>query len=253
MPRLAMPSFEAFSLMSFRWYLGIMDIIGGVKVLTNTLTLMVATPVVVLFFSFMISWTVVRTKAKGRTLLDTLAMLPHAIPGLGFAFALTILAILATKWVPWLPLYQTVGLIVLANVVNRLSYATRITNAALLQVGQELEESAQVCGARRLGTMWWVVAPLIRPSLLFGGVWTGLLVFREISMALLLSGPNNQVLAVRIWHHWENGRLSEASALGVLMVILMGVLIFAIQRIGGLRLGSDVRQHEGVGQGTKGA
>ena len=152
-------------------------------------------------------------------------MLPHAIPGLGFAFALLLVAIVAAKWLPWLPLYQTIGIIILANVVNRLSYVTRITNAALLQVGQELEESAQVCGARRLGTMWWVIAPLVRSSLVFGGLWTGLLVFREVSMPLMLAGPKIKCLSVRVWAKWESGGLNEASALGVVMVLVMSAMI----------------------------
>jgi len=236
LPYLAMPSTKALSLVSLRWYREIMDLIGGFEVIRNTVVLMVVTPIVVLFFSFMISWVVVKTRIRGRGALDTIAMLPHAIPGLGFAFALTVVAIVAAKWMPWLPLYQTIGVIIIANVLNRLSYTTRITNAALLQVGKELEESAQVCGARRLGTIWWVMVPLIRPSLLFGGLWTGLLVFREISMALMLTGPNNIVLSVRIWEEWQRGGHAEASAIGVVMVLVMGVLIFAIQRFGGLRL-----------------
>ena len=236
LPRLTMPSVEALSLVSLKWYWGILDIIGGFKVIVNTVLLTVVTPVVVLFFSFMISWVVVRARVRGRTMMDTIAMLPHAIPGLGFAFALLVVAILAVKWVPWLPLYQTIGIIIIANGVNRLSYVTRITNAALLQIGRELEESAQVCGARRLGTMWWVIAPLIRPSLVFGGIWTGLLVFREIGVALMLSASSNQVLSVRIWTAWEQGQLSEASALGVVMVLVMGIIIFVAQSVAGLRL-----------------
>jgi iron(III) transport system permease protein len=203
--------------------------------------LTVVTPLVVLFFGFMISWVVVRTRIKARQVMDTIAMLPHAFPGLGFAFALTVLAIVAAKWLPWLPLYQSLGIIIIANVVNRLSYVTRITNAALLQVGKELEESAHVCGARRLGTMWWVIAPLIRPSLLFGGLWTGLLVFREITMALMLSGPNNQVLSVRVWHEWERGHLSEASALGIVMVLVMATLMLVGQRVWKLQMGTAAR------------
>jgi iron(III) transport system permease protein len=236
LPRLTMPSVEALSLVSLRWYYGIMDVVGGVDVILNTIVLTIVTPIVVLFFSFMISWVVVRTRVKGRKIIDVIAMLPHAIPGLGFAFALTVVAIVAAKWVPWLPLYQTIGIIILANVINRLSYVTRITNAALLQVGRELEESAQVCGARRLGTMWWVVAPLVRSSLVFGGLWTGLLVFREVSMPLMLAGPRTQVLSVRIWQTWEQGHLSEASALGVLMVLVMGVIVTLAQRRWGVRL-----------------
>jgi iron(III) transport system permease protein len=139
-------------------------------------------------------------------------------------------------------LYQTLGIIILANVVNRLSYVTRITNAALLQVGRELEESAQVCGARRLGTMWWVVAPLVRSSLVFGGLWTALLVFREVSMPLMLAGPENQVLSVRIWAKWESGDLNQASALGVVMVFVMSLVIFVAQRITGQRIAQTQQQ-----------
>ena len=138
--------------------------------------------------------------------------------------------------------YQTVGIIVIANAVTRLSYVTRITNAALLQVGKELEESAQVCGAKRLGTMWWVVAPLVRSSLIFGGLWTGLLVFREISLPLMLAGPDSQVLSARIWAKWESGDLNQASALGVVMVFFMSVVILVAQRITGQRIAQAQQQ-----------
>jgi len=242
LPYLAMPSADTLSLVSFKWYRGIINVIGGVNVIVNTVVLTVVTPLVVLFFSFMISWVVVRTRVRGRKVVDLIAMLPHAIPGLGFAFALTIIAILAAKWVPWIPLYQTVGIIVIANAVTRLSYVTRITNAALLQVGKELEESAQVCGAKRLGTMWWVVAPLVRSSLIFGGLWTGLLVFREISLPLMLAGPDSQVLSARIWAKWESGDLNQASALGVVMVFVMSVVILVAQRITGQRIAQAQQQ-----------
>jgi ABC-type Fe3+ transport system permease subunit len=76
----------------------------------------------------------------------------------------------------------------------------------------------------------------VRTSLIFGGLWTGLLVFREISMPLMLAGPNNQVLSVRIWAKWESGALNEASALGVIMVLAMGAIIFVAQRVSGQRL-----------------
>ncbi len=242
LPDLAMPSADALSKVSLKHYWEILDLIGGFNVIKNTIVLVVVTPLAVTFFSFMISWIVVRTRLRGRAAIDTIAMLPHAFPSIGFAFALTMVGIVTAKWVPWLHLYQTIGIIVIANVINRLSYTTRITNAALLQVGRELEESAQVCGARRLGTMFWILTPLIRPSLIFGGLWTGLLAFREISMALMLSGPGSRVLSVRIWIEWEAGYPSEASAMGVVMVLVMGILIFAIQRLAGLRLGvSDAR------------
>lgn len=236
LPYLVMPSAEALSLLSLQWYLRIMEVIGGSKVLVNTIALTVVTPIVVLFFGLMMSWVVVKSRTRGRALIDTVAMLPHAVPGLSFAFALMVVGIVAARWMPWFPLYQTIGILVIANAVNRLSYVTRIMNAALLQVGRELEESAEICGARRLGAIRWVIAPLIKPSLVFGGIWTGLLVFREISIALMLVGPNSQVLSVRIWQAWERGDLSQASALGVIMVLAMAVVIFLAPRVTEIRL-----------------
>jgi iron(III) transport system permease protein len=77
---------------------------------------------------------------------------------------------------------------------------------------------------------------LVRSSLVFGGLWTGLLVFREVSMPLMLAGPKTQVLSVRIWQTWEQGHFSEASALGVVMVLVMGVIVTFVQHGWGLRI-----------------
>src|SRR3989338_11069100 len=99
--------------------------------------------------------------------MDTLAMLPHAFPGLAFAFALFILAILASTRFPWLSLRGTLLIIVVANLLNRLSYGTRVTNAALFQIQSDLEECAHICGARNLTVLRRIIAPLIKPSLVF--------------------------------------------------------------------------------------
>jgi iron(III) transport system permease protein len=158
-------------------------------------------------------------------------MLPHAIPGIGFAFALVIVAMLAARWFPWIPLYGTIWVIILANVVNRLAYATRVTNAALLQVSQELEDAAAICGVGKLRAIRRIMVPLIMPSLLFAGMWTAMLVFREVSMALMLSNPGNIVFSVHVWTRWQSGAMSEAAAMGVVMVTTLGVFFLIAQRV----------------------
>jgi iron(III) transport system permease protein len=237
LPSVRMPSSQALSLVSLQWYEDIFFLIGGFEVVRNTLVLVVTTSVLVLFFSFMVSWVVVRTRLPGRQALDTIAMLPHAIPGLAFAFGLLILGILGVRWFPWLPFYNTVWIMVAANVLNRLSYGTRITNAAFIQIGQELEDAAAVCGARKWMTMLRVIVPLVGSALAFAGLWTALLVFREVSIPLLLLGPNNKVLATQIWVLWESGHVAQASALSVVLISVMAVLLLVIQRLTG-RIGA---------------
>ena len=239
LPSVRMPSIEALSLVSLQWYRDILFIVGGFDVIRNTVVLVLATSVLVLFFSFMVSWIVVRTRLPARRALDTIAMLPHAIPGLGFAFGLLVIGLLAARWLPELPFYGTVWIIVAANALNRLSYVTRITNAALIQISQELEDAASVCGARRWIIMWRVVVPLVGPALMFAGLWTALLVFREVSMALILLGPDNKILATQIWALWvDGGHLSQASALSVVLVAVMAALLMIIQLATG-RIGEE--------------
>jgi iron(III) transport system permease protein len=232
-PSVRMPSFEALSLVSLQWYRDIFFLMGGFEVVRNTSVLVFTTSALVLFFSFMVSWVVVRTRLPGRQILDTIAMLPHAIPGLAFAFGLLIIGILGVRWFPWLPFYNTVWIMVAANVLNRLSYGTRITNAAFIQIGQELEDAAAVCGARKCSIMLRVILPLVGSALAFAGLWTALLVFREVSIPLLLLGPNNKVLATQIWVLWEAGHVAQASALSVVLVAVMATLLILVQRLTG--------------------
>jgi len=242
LPYLMMPSFEALAKVNLSNYDDLLINLGGISVVRNTLVLMVSVSLLVLFFSFMISWLVVRAKVRLHKLMDVIAMLPHAIPGLAFAFALVMLGIVASLWFPNLPLAGTLGIIVVANVINRLSYGTRITNAALVQVQQELEECAQLCGARNATIMWRIIVPLVKPSLVYAGLWTAMLTFREVSMALMLSESHNRVLSISIWGLWQTGNLGIAAAGAVVMVLTMGVLMVFTLRFAG---SSAVRQRRG--------
>jgi iron(III) transport system permease protein len=239
LPIMQMPSVEALSKLTLRNYdlNRLLASMGGHQVLSNTALLIVAVPLLVVFFSFMTSWIVVRTRVRGRRAMDTIAMLPHAIPGLAFAFALFMASILLAKWVPWLPFAGTMVILVVANLISHLAYGTRITNAALLQVNNELEESARISGANGVATMWLIVAPLVRPSLVFASLWTALLTFREVSMALFLATPQNLVLSVGVWTLWRQGDLSRAAAAAVVLMAIAALLFMLALLLTGGRIG----------------
>ena len=239
LPYLQMPSSEALSNVNLSNYNDLLLNLGGARVIRNTIVLMVSVSLLVLFFSFMISWVVIRTRVRLRKTMDVIAMLPHAIPGLAFAFALVMLGILASKWLPWLPILGTLGIIITADVINRLSYGTRVTNAALVQIHSDLEECAQLCGLSNIAIMWRIIMPLIKPSLVFAGVWTALLTFREVTMALFLSESHNRVISVSVWYLWESGNLGVAAAGAVVMIAIMGALMWIILMLTG---GTLIRQ-----------
>jgi len=238
LPFLELPSWETVSKLSFGNYKNFGTLIGGWSVLKNTAELIIVVPLLVIFFSLATSWVVVRTNSKLRRVMDMLAFFPHAVPGIAFAFALFLLGLMVSRWIP---IYGTLAIIVIAHTVSFLAAGTRITNAALLQLHRDLEEAAYVCRAGYLGTMWKVVIPLVRPSLVYAALWIALLSGREVSMGLLLTETDNQVFSVAVWSLWQNTNEGPATAAAVVLVLSMGSLaLLALWLTRGTVLGERV-------------
>lgn len=220
-PFVQIPSAKAVASMSLDAYSQVPGLLSGGQ-LTNTLFLVVVVAVGVLLFSTIISWMVVRTRVKGRFVLDTIAMLPHATPSLAFAFAV---AIVSLAFARVLPIYGTLWMIVIAHMVAYISYATRSLNGALVQIHPDLEDAVHVCGGTKFTIFRKVILPILGPDLFYCGLWVALLSFRELTMALFLQSPRNEVISVTIWNLWAANKPAEAAALGV---ITFGAVAIAV-------------------------
>lgn len=221
-----LPSMSALSNLTVRYYdpNDLFRAFGGWPVLRNTVILVVTVGITVPFISVMISWIVVRTRLPIRRAMDLAAMLPHAIPGIAFAFALFVVALMLDIKAG-IPILGTLALIIIANIINQLSYATRLTNAGLIQVHRELEEAANTCGTATLQTIWHILMPLIRPTLIFAAAYVSLRAFREVTMALFLASPENQVIAVRVFMMWTTAPLPQAASGAMVLVVAILALV----------------------------
>lgn len=228
-PYVAPPSWEMLGQLSFdnfyriNWEL----VLRGLR---NTVTLMVSVPLVVLICSFCISWLVVRSRSRARYALEFGAFLPHTIPEILFAIGALLVALFVLKGL--LPLYDTLWLIGMVYVVVRLAFATRAMNGSLLQVHRELEEAAFVAGLSTFRTAWRVVLPLIRPTILSVWIWTALLVYREVTVAVFLTSQDSITLPAIVWSYWNAAGTTEASMLTVIMIVLFSPLLFLFWRFG---------------------
>jgi iron(III) transport system permease protein len=55
-------------------------------------------------------------------------------------------------------------------------------------------------------------------------------VLRGFSIPLMLSSKNNQVFAVFLWEFWDRGMVAMASALGVLLIVVLIPLTLIMRR-----------------------
>jgi len=220
LPFLQAPSAKAFASMSWDNYATIMHTEQLGHMLWNTLimTVSVATGTVVL--SFLISLVVVRSRFWGRKILDQMAFVPHAIPGMVMGLALLWIYLQIDKLD--IGLFGSIWSIVIAFIIGYISYGTRVMNAALLQVHKDLEDAAKMSGARQWRVMWRVFCPLLMPSMTGIWIWTILHVIRAAGKPLILAdGSENEVLAVVIWNMWDQGYVEAVGAIGTILILVM--------------------------------
>ena len=189
-----------------------------VGLIANTLLVAVATATLAVALTFLAAWLAVR-RAPGGWVVERLATIPLVFPGLILGIAVMQLFL----HLP-IPLYGTLGILIWAFVINYLPYGMRYSAAGMLQIHRELEESAEMCGASPLMRLRRIVAPLLAPALLAGWLFIFLMAARVLSLAILLSGPRSQTMAVTLFDLWTNGQGTELAALGLIWSMLMAMI-----------------------------
>ena len=189
----------------------------------NSLVLALGTATAVMLVMAAVAWLVVRRRFRGGWMLDALASLPLAIPGLVLGVALLVVYLRLPIGV-----YGTLWILLIAYFTRFMPYGVRYAVSALHQVADEAEEAALTSGATWGQTFRRILLPLALPALVAGWLYVVILSMRELSTSILLYAPGTEVLPVRIFALYENGQLPELAALGVVMtVLLLGVAALA--------------------------
>ena len=221
-PYLAPPSFEMLGKMSLAGFYNLnWDLFW--RGLYNTVLLVVSVPLITLVLAFSVSWLIVRSRSRLRYVLEFGAFLPHALPEVILAIGALLLALFVIQGV--IPLYGSVWLIAIVYVISRLAFATRALNSSLLQIHKELEEAAYTAGLSTVRTSWRILVPLLRPTLMSVWIWSAILVYRELTVAVFLISQESITLPAVIWSYWFSGATTEAAAVTLLMTLVLTPLI----------------------------
>lgn len=190
-----------------------------------------------------IAFLLVRSRLWGVNLLDALATLPLAIPGV--VLAVGYIRVFHGWDFPGLgaPLSSTWVILVVVYTMRRLPYTVRACHAALQQVHVSLEESAQNLGAGRLRTFWRVTLPLIGGGLVAGGLLAFVTSCVELSSTIMLVprielGPISYGIYVYMQSPLGRG---AGAALGVVAILLVGAGTYLTHRVFGARAGGAFR------------
>ena len=201
-------------------------------------------------FGLMIAFLIVRSKLPSflKQTVDSLAMLPLAVPGLVMAFGyLAISSRLLIKY-PQMHIFDVHAnptfLLVIAYAMRRLPYVVRSAVAGLEQTPVDLELAARNLGASTGLTLRRVTLPLISANLIAGGLLAFAFAMLEVSDSLMLAQKQDYwPITLGIYQLFQ--RLGDgpyiASALGVWAMVLLTMTILTANSILGKRMGAIFR------------
>lgn len=216
LPFYSQPSLEAISRFTLKNYITALHFPKVTDSIKNSILLGLGSASAVMLLTLFASWLLVRTKLRGRWLLDLLTTLPLLFPGIVMG-----LAILRFYLLVPIPVYGTLWILLIAFVTRYIPYGIRYTHSALLQLHKELEEAAYTAGASWSNCMRRIILPLITPSFIGGWVFIFLLSAKELSMSILLVSPQTSVVSVAIFELWENAQVGELAAFGVIWTAIL--------------------------------
>ncbi|MCI0477453.1 MAG: iron ABC transporter permease [Anaerolineales bacterium] len=202
----------------------------------NSLGLAVAAATIISILSAFIAYIIVKTKMRGRALLDFISNAPYTLPGTVVALAMIL------AWLKPLPLidfrlYNTIWILLVAYVARYLAFGVRTAAGSLAQVHASLEEAARISGAGWLQSFRDIVIPLIRPGLFAGWFLVFIPCLRELTISALLWSTRNETIGVVVFNLQQSGNTSASAALAAIMI---GVLLLAnviTRRLTGGKLG----------------
>jgi putative spermidine/putrescine transport system permease protein len=215
---------------SFRWYANFfgspafVTAFFRVSLLIGIITALTATMI-----GSLAAIGLVRFRFTGREALEAFFLMPLLVPHILLGAALYL-------YYARLELKSSLLTIALAHLIIATPYVIRSVTAGLVGIDRRLEEAAMSLGATRVQAFSKVTLPLLRSSLLSGGIFAFIISFSDINLSLFLSGPGTTTLPVHIFSEIQWGGDPTIAAASALQIVIIGLLILTVQRIFRLRL-----------------
>jgi iron(III) transport system permease protein len=195
---------------------------------TNSIGLSLATAFGLLVVAVLLGYFLVRSKSRFTGLISALAEIPYALPGVVLAVAFILLFAAPIPFVG-VSIYGTIWIILIAYLSSFLAVSLKPVVSAFRQLDPSLEEAARLSGAgfgRRLAD---ILVPLVAPAAGASVILVFLIACNELTISALLWSAGTQTLGVAIYNLDDSGSFNLASALSVLVVIMVIAMMLLLE------------------------
>lgn len=191
----------------------------------NSLTYASLAVLLIILVGASAAYIVSRMKIPGIGLIDVLATIPIAIPGVVVAVGYLLFFTTYLRRTIFDPFLNPGFLLIFSYAVRRLPFTARAIFAGLQQTHISLEEASLNLGATRIQTFFRIVLPLISANVIGGAILSFVYSMSEVSTSITLTGlkPDQGPITYYMSEVITLGAVggdSIAAALGLLLMIL---------------------------------
>jgi len=197
----------------------------------NSLFLATVTSLCLLAVTVLTAYFLVRGKSRFMFLLSALVDIPYALPGVVISVSFVLL-FAAPIPLLGITLYGTIWIILLAYFSSFFAVSLKPMVSAFLQFDPSLEEAARLSGAGFWRRLKDIILPLVGPAAGASVILVFLIACNELTVSALLWSAGTQTLGVLIYNLDDSGSFDLASALSVLVVIMVIFLMLLLEILG---------------------
>lgn len=161
-------------------------------------------------------------------ILEAISLLPEMLPSIVLVIGIMLFWNLLY---PVLPLYNTLGIMILTYVVLYLPYAVQYTTSAFIQLGDSLVQAGRTFGGSGFYIFRTITFPLIFRGILTGFMMIFIISFRELVAASMVAPPSTLTVSTFIMREFEQGSVSVGCAMAVICVFLTTGILMALKYV----------------------
>lgn len=200
----------------------------GLSALKNSVFLAVTSATICAVLGTLLVLAVRKSHSKLRKVVEAIGLLPEMLPGIVLVIGIMLFW---NQIYNILPLYNTMGIMVLAYVVLFLPYTVQYVTSSFTQISDSLMAAGQVFGGSPVYILRRITLPLIRQGIATGWMMTFIIAFRELVTASLIAPPNTLVVSTFIVREFEQGSVSVGMAMAVLCVLFSTTALLILNTV----------------------
>lgn len=216
-------SIGVFTNFSLRWYENVIKNPEVWKALFNSFWVGAVVTIVSLILGLMVAIAVTRYSFSGKSVLESLILIPVIIPEIAEALSLLIMYIFLN--IPLGPVTVIIG-----HIAFDISFVTIVMRARMAGYDKSIEEAARTLGANEFQTFFKITLPTLYPAILAASLLAFTLSFDDLIKTLFTTGPGFKTLPLIVWSSAARGGVSpELNSLSSFALSIS--LLFAVFRL----------------------